>query len=100
MLGPGLPIGEAVRRRLKSEASALVGEVGRISRRAGAVPLQPDLLVGDWTALLAYCFRPLGQPMSCVLSAWAKPWRGSQSPRDPGFMNPTLCLKFFVPPLF
>ena len=33
--GPSLPIGEAVRRRLKSEASAPIGEVGRSSRRAG-----------------------------------------------------------------
>ena len=87
MLGPGLPIEEAVRRRLKSKASALVGEVGRSSRRAGAVPLRPDLPVGDWTALSACCFRSLGRPMSCVLPAWAEPWRGSRSPRDPGFMN-------------
>ena len=27
--------------------------------------------------------------MSCVLSAWAEPLRGSWSTRDPGFMNPT-----------
>jgi len=31
----------------------------------------------------------LGQPMSCMLSAWAEPWRGNRSPRDPGFTNPT-----------
>ena len=53
---PGLPIGEAVRRRLESEASAPVGEVGQSSRRAGAVLLRPDLLVGDWTTLPACCF--------------------------------------------
>ena len=90
VFGPGLPIGEAVRRRLESEVSALVGEVGQSSRRAGAVPPWLDLLVGDWTTLLACCFRLLGRPMSYVLSARAKPWRGIRSPRDPGFMNPTL----------
>ena len=89
VLGPGLPIEEAVRRRLESEASAPVGEVGQSSRRAGAVPFCPDVPVGGWTALSAYCSRPLGWPMSCVLSVWAEPWRGSRSPRDPGFMNPT-----------
>ena len=25
-------------------------------------------------------------------SSWAEPWRGSRSPRDPGFMNPTVIL--------
>ena len=44
---------------------------------------------GDWTTLSACCFRPLGWPMSCVLSTWAEPWHGSRSSRDPGFMNPT-----------
>ena len=63
--------------------------MGRSSRQAGAVTLRPDLPVGDWTALLVCCFRSLGRPMSCVLPAWAEPWRGSWSPRDPGFMNPT-----------
>ena len=60
------------------EANAPVGEVGRSSRRAGAVPLRPDLPVDDWAALLACRFRLL-----------AEPWRGSRSPRDPRFMNPT-----------
>jgi len=89
VLGPGLPIGEAVRRRLESEVSALVGEVGRSSRRVGVVPLRPVLSVGDWNAPSACGFRFLGRPMSCMLSTWAKPWRGSRSPRDSGFMNPT-----------
>ena len=35
-------------------------------------------------------FRLLGRPMSYVLFSWAEPWRGSRSPRDPGFMNPTI----------
>ena len=85
---PGLPVGETVRRRLETEVSASVGDVGR-SRQAGAVPPRPDLPVGDWTVLLACCFRLLGRPMSCALSAWAEPLRGSRSARDPGFMNPT-----------
>ena len=68
VLGLGLPIGEAVRRRLESEVSAPVGEVGRSSRRAGVVPPRPDLPVGDWTALPACCFRHLGRPMSYMLS--------------------------------
>ena len=34
-------------------------------------------------------FRLLGCPMNYVLFSWAEPWRGSRSPRDPGFMNPT-----------
>ena len=63
--------------------------MGRSSRRAGTVPLRPDLPVGDWSALPACCFRLSGRPMSYVLSAWAEPWRGSRSLRDPGFMNPT-----------
>ena len=46
-LGVGLPIGEAVRRWLKPELSAPFGEVGQSSRRAGAAPFGPDLLVGD-----------------------------------------------------
>ena len=50
-LRAGLLIGEAIQRRLESKASAPVGEVGRSSRRAGAVPLRPDLLIGDWTTL-------------------------------------------------
>ena len=29
--------------------------------------------------------------MSCVLSVWAEPCRGSRSPRDLEFMNPTPC---------
>ena len=59
---PGLPVGETVRRRLETEVSARVGEVGW-SRQAGAVPPRPDLPVGDWTALLA-----------CCLDSWAGPW--------------------------
>jgi len=87
VFGPGLPIGEAVRRRLESEVSTPVGEVGRSSRRVGAVPLRPNLPVGDWTALLAHYFRLLGRSTSCVLPVWAEPWRESRSPRDSGFMN-------------
>ena len=33
--------------------------------------------------------RLLGRPMDYMLFSWAEPWRGSRSPRDPGFMNPT-----------
>ena len=67
VLGPGLPIGVAIRRRLEYKVIAPVGEVDRSSRRAGAVPLWPDLLVGDWTALLACCFKLLDRPMSCAV---------------------------------
>ena len=38
---------------LETKASAPVGEVGQ-SQKAGVVPPRPDLLVGDWIALLAY----------------------------------------------
>ena len=86
----GLPVGETARRRLETEVSAPVGEVGR-SRQAGVVPPRPDLPVDDWTALMACCFRLLGRPMSYALSAWAKPLQGSWSTRHPGFMNPTPC---------
>ena len=58
---PGLSVGETVRRRLETEVSAPVREVGR-SRQAGAVPPRPDLSVSDWTALLA-----------CCLDSWANP---------------------------
>ena len=46
------------------EANAPIGEVGRSSRRAGAVPLRPDLPVGDWAALPAYRFRLLGRALT------------------------------------
>ena len=52
---PGLPVGETIRRRLETEVSALVGEVGQ-SRQAGAPPPWLDLLAGDWIALLACSF--------------------------------------------
>ena len=31
--------------------------------------------------------RPTFWPI--ILDSWVEPWRGSRSPRDPGFMNPT-----------
>ena len=40
-------------------------------------------------------FRLLGRPMNYMLFSWAEPWRGSRSPRDPGFMNPTECMRKF-----
>ena len=52
VLWPGLPVGEAVRRRLETEVSTPVGEVGW-SWKTGAAPSRPDLLVGDWIVLLA-----------------------------------------------
>jgi len=69
--------GWSPKRALRSERWAEV-----VDKRA--LPLGPDLPVGDWTALSACCSRPLGRPMSCVLSVWAEPLRGSQSPRTPG----------------
>ena len=34
--------------------------------------------------------RRLGRPSGLLyLDSWAEPWRGSRSPRDPGFVNPT-----------
>ena len=59
VLWPGLLVGEAVRRRPKTEVSVPVGEVGR-SRETSATPPQPDLPVGDWIAFLA-----------CWLDTWA-----------------------------
>ena len=59
------------------EVNAPVGEVGRSSRRAGVVPLRPDLPVGDWAALPACRFRLLGRAL-----AW-KP-----VPERPGFYEP------------
>ena len=35
--------------------------------------------------------RRLGRSSGLLyLDSWAEPWRGSRSPRDPGFMNPTV----------
>ena len=62
--GPGFPIGEAVRRRLGSEAGASVGEMGQSSGRAGAVSLRLDVPAGDWAALSACCFRLLGRTLA------------------------------------
>ena len=49
---PGLPVGETVQRRLETEVSAPVGQVGQ-SQKTGDAPPRPDLPVGDWNALLA-----------------------------------------------
>jgi len=42
-------------------------------------------------------FRLLGRPMNYMLISWAEPWRESRSPRDPGFMNPTLIYIYTCP---
>ena len=56
----------------------------------GAISLRPDPPVDDWTVLPACYFNSRASPWVSWLSAWAEPWRGSRSPSDPGFMNPTL----------
>ena len=85
-----------VQRRLETEVSAPVGEVGR-SRKAGTIPPRPGLPVGDWIALLAYCLDTWAGPMSCTLSAWAEPLLGSRSTRDLGFMNPIISFGWPTP---
>ena len=59
---PGLPIGEAVRRRAEvgSERCSSSGRRGGSKSEAGVVPPQPGLPVGDWIALSA-----------CRLGFWA-----------------------------
>ena len=55
-----------------------------------AFVLSVDLPVGDRSVPPARCFLDfLGRPMSYRLFSWAEPGHRSQSPRDPGFMNPT-----------
>ena len=73
---------------LDTGASAPVGEVGQ-SQKTGAVPPRPDLPVGDWIALLVCCLDAWAGLGVCALPTWAEPLLGSQSARDPGFMNPT-----------
>ena len=71
------------------EASTPVGG-GPKKLMSGRSFFWADLLVGDRTVLSARCIlRPLGRPMNNMLFSWAEPWRGSRSPRDPGFVNPT-----------
>ena len=71
------------------EASAPVGG-GPKKLMSGHSFFRADLSVGDRAVLLARrILRPLGRPMNNMLFSWAEPWRGSRSPRDPGFVNPT-----------
>ena len=87
--GPGLPIGGTTWRRPVPEASAPVGEVGWRSEDWALVLLgrppsrRPDCPPGP------LFLRLLGRPMDYMLFSWAEPWCGSQSPRNPGFMDPT-----------
>ena len=70
-------------------ASALVGG-GPKKLTSGRSFFRADLPVGDRTVLPAHrILRLLGRPMNYMLFSWAEPGRGSQSLRDPGFMNPT-----------
>ena len=71
------------------EASAPVGG-GPKKLMSGRSFIRADLSVSDRTVLPARrILRPLGRPMNNMLFSWAEPWLGSQSPRDPGFANPT-----------
>ena len=69
---PGLPVGEAVRRWAgvgSERCSSFMrpsGRRGGSESEAGVVPPWPGLSVGDWIVLLAYRFRFLDRPMSCV----------------------------------
>jgi len=94
-VGPGLPVGEAVRRRAEDQ-SELSGRRGRPESEAGAVPPRPGLSVGDLDRPSGLSCRYLGRPKSYVsfvaFVSWAEPLLGSWSMRDPGFMNPTLLL--------
>ena len=58
---PGLPVGEAVRRRA-GDRSERSGQRGGPESEAGAIPPQPGLSVGDWFT-----------PLACRLGAWASP---------------------------
>ena len=72
-------------------ASAPVGG-GPKKLMSGRSFFRADLPVGDGTVLPARrIFRLSGRPMNYMLFSWAEPGHGSQSPRDPGFVNPTLC---------
>ena len=91
-MGQAFLIRETARRRLVSEASALVLRSERWAKEVDERVLvllgrpsgrRPDCPSGP------LCFRLLGRPMNYMLFSWAKPWRGSRSSRDPGFMNPT-----------
>ena len=50
---PGLPVGEAIQRRI-GDRSERSGRRGGPESEAGAVPPWPGLLVRDWIALLVY----------------------------------------------
>jgi len=72
VLYPGLSVEEVIRRWAgdgSKRCSSFVrpfGQRGRLESEASVVPPQPGLSVGDWIVLLAYRFRFLDRPMSCV----------------------------------
>ena len=84
---PGLPVGEAVRRRAgdRIERSGQRGGPESVNGRCSSL-IWPSGRRLDHSPGLS--LRYLGRPTSCVLSAWVELLRGSRSPRDPGFMNP------------
>ena len=90
---PGLLVGEAVQRRAR-DRSERSGRRGGLESEAGAAPPRPGLPVEDWIAFLACRLGTRAGPRVCALVcnvvSWAEPLLGSQSMRDPGFMNPTL----------
>ena len=74
---------------IRSECSGQRGGPKKLTSRCSFLWI--DLPVGDRTVLpVRRIFRFLGRPMNYMLFSWAEPGRGSRSPRDPGFMNPTL----------
>ena len=69
------------------EASAPV-KGGPKKLMSGHSFFRADLPVDDWTILLARrIFRPSVRPVNNMLFSWVEPWRGSRSPRDPGFVK-------------
>ena len=76
---PGLPVGEAVRRRagVRSERCSSSGRRGGPESEAGVVPPRSGLPVGDLDRPSGLSFRFLGCPRSCASFAtfvcWAEP---------------------------
>ena len=93
---PGLPVGEAVRRRagVGSERCFFSGRRGGPESEVSAVPPRPDLPVGDLDRPSGLSFRYFGpaQESRVVRNVicWAEPFLGSRSMRDPRFMDPTI----------
>ena len=62
----------------ETEANAPVGEVAEVADERALF-----LFGQTFRSVTGPPFRPV------ALDSWVEPWLGGQSPRDPGFMNPT-----------